>query len=74
MTGSKAELRREMIARRDAMPAGERGRVAAALSEALARLPQYAAARSVLATMSIGRTGLASRPTRARATAALNRT
>ena len=54
MSGSKAELRREMIARRDAIPAGERARIAAALTEALARLPQYAAARSVLATMAIG--------------------
>lgn len=54
MTGSKAQLRREMIARRDAMPEAERGRIAAALTEAIARLPQYAAARSVLATMAIG--------------------
>ncbi len=54
MTGSKAELRREMIARRDAIPEGERGRIAEALAAAIASLPQYAAARSVLATMSIG--------------------
>lgn len=54
MSGSKAELRREMIARRDAIPEGERTRIAAALTEALAALPQYAAARSVLATMAIG--------------------
>lgn len=54
MSGSKAELRREMIARRDAIPAGERGRIAEALAAALASLPQYAAARSVLATMAIG--------------------
>jgi 5-formyltetrahydrofolate cyclo-ligase len=54
MTGAKAELRREMIARRDAIPEAERARIAAALTEALAKLPQYAAARSVLATMAIG--------------------
>ena len=54
MSGSKAELRREMIARRDAIPEGERARIAEALAQALASLPQYAAARSVLATMSIG--------------------
>jgi len=54
MSGSKSELRREMIARRDAMPDAERARIAAALTEALAALPQYAAARSVLATMAIG--------------------
>ena len=54
MIGSKPELRKEMIARRDAIPEGERGRIAAALTEALAALPEYAAARSVLATMSIG--------------------
>lgn len=51
---NKAELRREMIARRDALPEGERRRIAEALARALAALPQYAAARSVLATMAIG--------------------
>ena len=50
----KARLRAELTARRDAMPADERRRVAAILAERLAALPQYAAARSVLATMSIG--------------------
>ncbi|MEO7741500.1 MAG: 5-formyltetrahydrofolate cyclo-ligase [Usitatibacter sp.] len=50
----KSELRKEMIARRDALPREERQRIAAALTEALAALPQYAAARSVLATMAIG--------------------
>lgn len=50
----KAQLRREMIARRDALPPSERGRIAEALTQGLAALPQYAAARSVLATMSIG--------------------
>lgn len=50
----KARMRAELTARRDAMPAGERRSVAAVLAERLAALPQYAAARSVLATMSIG--------------------
>jgi 5-formyltetrahydrofolate cyclo-ligase len=54
VSASKPELRREMIARRDAMPEGERGRISAALTAALTALPQYAAARSVLATMAIG--------------------
>ena len=50
----KAQLRREMIARRDALPAGERERIAAALTARLLALPEYSRARSVLATMSIG--------------------
>jgi 5-formyltetrahydrofolate cyclo-ligase len=50
----KAALRREMIARRDAIPAAERERIAEALTDQLLALPEYAAARSVLATMSIG--------------------
>ena len=50
----KARLRGRMTTRRDAMGIDERDRVAKALSERLAALPQYAAARSVLATMSIG--------------------
>ncbi|MGZ5571418.1 MAG: 5-formyltetrahydrofolate cyclo-ligase [Usitatibacter sp.] len=50
----KAGLRREMMARRDAIPATELARIAEALTEKLTRLPEYAAARSVLATMSIG--------------------
>ena len=50
----KPRLRQEMIARRDALPAAERARIAAALTTALTRLPEYAAARSVLATMAIG--------------------
>jgi 5,10-methenyltetrahydrofolate synthetase len=54
MKAVKAELRREMIARRDALPAGERARIAAALVAQLVSRPEYAAARSVLATMSIG--------------------
>lgn len=51
---AKAALRREMIARRDAMPATERESIAAALARALAGLPAYASARTVLATMAIG--------------------
>ena len=54
MKAAKAELRREMIARRDALPAAERTRIAAALVEQLVARPEYVAARSVLATMSIG--------------------
>ena len=50
----KATLRQELIARRDALPEAERARIAAALTAELTRLPQYRAARSVLATMSIG--------------------
>src|SRR5438132_13290536 len=54
MNEHKAGLRREMMARRDALPDSERSRIAAALTEGLASLPQFDAARSVLATMSIG--------------------
>jgi 5-formyltetrahydrofolate cyclo-ligase len=50
----KAELRKEMIARRDALPAEARGRIARTLVDKIAALPQYAAANSVLTTMSIG--------------------
>jgi 5-formyltetrahydrofolate cyclo-ligase len=50
----KAALRREMIARRDALPAAERERIAADLVLRIAALPRYVAARSVLATMAIG--------------------
>lgn len=50
----KSALRKEMIARRDALPEAERSRIAAALAAQLVRLPQYAAAGSVLATMGIG--------------------
>ena len=50
----KKALRAEMIARRDALAPAERLRHAQGLARALAALPQYAAARSVLATMSIG--------------------
>ena len=51
---TKPQLRQEMIARRDALPESERARIAEALTQELTRLPEYAAARSVLATMSIG--------------------
>ena len=50
----KSQLRQEMIARRDALPEAERARIAQALVGEITRLPQYRAARSVLATMSIG--------------------
>jgi 5,10-methenyltetrahydrofolate synthetase len=51
---AKGELRSEMIARRDALPEEERERLAAAFTAQLVAMPEYAAARSVLATMSIG--------------------
>ena len=51
---AKSALRREMTARRDALPEGERERIAEALVERIVALPRYAAARSVLATMAIG--------------------
>jgi len=50
----KAQLRREMTARRDALPDAERRRLAQALVERIVALPRYASARSVLATMAIG--------------------
>ena len=50
----KKRLRREMIARRDAMPAAERERLAAAMARHVTALPEYRSARAVLATMSIG--------------------
>jgi 5-formyltetrahydrofolate cyclo-ligase len=50
----KKALRRETIARRDAMPATQRKRAAERLVAKLAALPEYVGARSVLATMSIG--------------------
>ena len=51
---AKAELRAQMIARRDALPAPARARLAAALTRALLATREYGSARSVLATMSIG--------------------
>jgi 5-formyltetrahydrofolate cyclo-ligase len=50
----KQRLRREMIARRDAMPAAERERLAAAMARRVTTLAEYRSARTVLATMSIG--------------------
>jgi 5-formyltetrahydrofolate cyclo-ligase len=50
----KKVLRAEMIARRDALAPAERVRHARSLADMLAALTQYSAARSVLATMSIG--------------------
>jgi 5-formyltetrahydrofolate cyclo-ligase len=50
----KSELRREMTARRDALPAAELERIAEELVANIVSLPRYAAARSVLATMAIG--------------------
>ena len=54
MNEAKARLRKEMIAMRDALPVGAQDRFAQAAVEKLAALPEYRAARSVLATMSIG--------------------
>src|SRR3954469_11226147 len=50
----KQTLRRGFVARRDAMTASERSRVADALIANITALPPYRAARSVLATMAIG--------------------
>lgn len=50
----KAGLRAGLLARRDALAAPERERLALGLTAVLVALPQYAAARSVLATMAIG--------------------
>ena len=50
----KAQLRAAMMARRDAIGPGDRERYAREIVGALTALPQYAAARSVLATMAIG--------------------
>lgn len=43
-----------MTARRDALTEGERARLAQALVDNLVKVPRYATARSVLATMAIG--------------------
>ena len=50
----KQELRRALIARRDAIAPEERARIASRIAARLVEMPQYRAARSVLATMSIG--------------------
>ena len=54
VTAEKKRLRREMIARRDAMPAAQRERLAATMAGHVAALAEYRGARTVLATMSIG--------------------
>ncbi|MBC8024330.1 MAG: 5-formyltetrahydrofolate cyclo-ligase [Burkholderiales bacterium] len=53
-TERKKQLRREMIARRDAIPPPARTRFAASMVQRIAALPEYRAARTVLATMAIG--------------------
>lgn len=50
----KPQLRKEMLARRDALPVTVLKENAEAFTRLLTRLPEYAAARSVLATMAIG--------------------
>lgn len=50
----KKQLRRAMIARRDALPAAERERLTRELLGRVVALPEYRGARSVLTTMSIG--------------------
>lgn len=50
----KSRLRSALIARRDALPESRRREIAKTLTRRLLELPDYAAARSVLATMSIG--------------------
>lgn len=50
----KKALRREMIARRDAIPRDELARIAERLAARVCALPEYRAARSILATMAIG--------------------
>jgi 5-formyltetrahydrofolate cyclo-ligase len=54
MDPSKAALRRSLIARRDSIPPDQIVRIAERLAGRVAGLPQFGAARSVLATMSIG--------------------
>lgn len=51
---NKPQLRKEMLARRDALPATELSRNSEAFTQALTGLPEYVAAKSVLATMAIG--------------------
>jgi 5-formyltetrahydrofolate cyclo-ligase len=50
----KKELRRAMIARRDAIAPEEREALAGRFADRLVAMPQYREARTVLATMSIG--------------------
>ena len=54
LTGDKKALRRELLARRDAIAPAQRTRIAEKLVARLVALPEYAAARLVLATMAIG--------------------
>ena len=54
MKEAKATLRSEMIARRDALPDAELDAIVETLTAKLLALPQYQAARTVLATMAIG--------------------
>jgi voltage-gated potassium channel len=49
----KKALRREMIARRDALPPAERARLGTLLMQRVLALPELARARSVLTTMAI---------------------
>jgi 5-formyltetrahydrofolate cyclo-ligase len=65
----KAALRKETIARRDAIPPEERSRMAKAFVAKITRLPEYLAAGTVLTTMAIGsewNTGLLVKDARAR--------
>ncbi|HXF80846.1 MAG TPA: 5-formyltetrahydrofolate cyclo-ligase [Usitatibacter sp.] len=50
----KKRLRQELIARRDALAPAERARLGALLMERVLALPEFARARSVLTTMTIG--------------------
>jgi len=50
----KKELRRALLARRDAIAPAERDSLAGRLAQGLLALPQYREAKTVLATMSIG--------------------
>jgi 5-formyltetrahydrofolate cyclo-ligase len=51
---TKAEMRKHLIAQRDAMPAAEREALAVALAKAVESQPEFRAASSVLATLAIG--------------------
>ncbi len=53
-TAAKKALRREMIARRDAIPRERLAHIAERIAARVTALPEYAGARSVLATMAIG--------------------
>lgn len=51
---SKAEMRKKLVAARDALAPEARNRYAHAFVELITSLPQYRLARSILATMAIG--------------------